>query len=180
MLNWWKRVRNIRFVVNLQPDSVGLPLAYVSEVPESNSLVGVRAWYTALYSLIGVIGMGLLLAALLYRGLADPPRPNWIDMRIFPTGTVMRPFTLETGAAGIELTCGSASPLTFQVRRDGYFSASDGEPAWQGFLHTTRERNLLVLYSDEAGQLTFRINHEVAWQGTIVERACTYRSMSGR
>ncbi len=137
-----------------------------------------RVWNLLLIMLTAVLAIGLALVAVLARGAADPPRDSLIVLELTPEGTASAPFTVETTADEFTLMCGDSPSLLFQVRRDGYFSVSDGDPLWAGFHHIRRDQNTLYLHVNGDGALTFRINAEIAWTSTLDATQCAFSRMN--
>lgn len=136
-------------------------------------------WKALLYVLSGIVIGGVLLMTALLLGAADPPTDHLIDLERYTSGVAAPPFTIVTRANGFLLTCSDGTALTFQVRRDGYFSVSTAETLdWQAFPHIGRENNRLYFHLDVSGSAAFRINQEVAWSGRVSAESCRYERMS--
>jgi hypothetical protein len=139
--------------------------------------------------------VGVLIIILLSLGLADPPHAptlvwqtdsldrwpllqhaNEYDFLIAPFPLPQSPFTLEITASN-EGTSASAWGFwlhtadrvqIFQVSNNGYVSISADETShWSQFLHIRPTTNKLYLDVQDDYFATFRVNDEIAWQGTI-------------
>jgi hypothetical protein len=126
---------------------------------------------------------GLVLTLLLALGLADPPRAGSLQWQADSTAQINAPmalpaaYTLELSARndgpaesawGIRLT-GTDQQIAFLIDNQGYLSVSTDEaPHWAEFPHIRpNASNQLYLHVEPGGAATLRINHEIAWEGTI-------------
>ena len=124
---------------------------------------------------------GLILTALLALGLADPPRIGFLQWQADSPPQEPMPlpaaYTLELTARndgradsawGIRLTDREKS-LTILIDNQGYLSvSSDDRLHWSEFPHIRPSAsNQLYLNVELDGVATLRINHEIAWEGTV-------------
>lgn len=130
---------------------------------------------------LGVVVMGgLILTVLLALGMADPPRTGSLQWQADspPQAPLPLPaaFSLELAAPndglpqsawGIRLD--NKQPLTILIDNSGYFSvSSDDVLHWSEFPHIrSNASNQLYLHVEPGGAATLRINHEIAWEGTV-------------
>lgn len=136
---------------------------------------------------------GFMLMLLLIFGLGDPPRAGGLisEFTVLPTESVStledsidifrivntkESVTLEASAINKStkgsswgfLIVSSTSSVTLLVDHTGYVSAvAELSPLWRPFVHVEQQRNRLYLFLDGAGQATYRINDEIAWEGQI-------------
>lgn len=126
---------------------------------------------------------GLILMTMLALGMADPPRTGSLQWRAqapdqIPASLALPlAFTLEAGATntgpadsawGLQLA-NAQEVLVILIDNQGYFSVSaDNRPHWAEFPHIRPfAGNQLDLHVESNGAATLRINHEIAWQGTV-------------
>lgn len=165
----------------------------------STETVSQHKWHLALSIFLITIIAGIAVVILLALGAANPPRAGelvwqadtahgWpllpysgqFDLHIARISLPQSPFTLEIIASN-EGTPASAWGLwlrtsdgiqSFLVSNEGYMSISNDENAhWAQFIHVRAATNKLYLHVQDDQAATFRINDEIAWQGTIMPLA---------
>lgn len=161
---------------------------YASATPESTALMSRARWRLVLAALALTIIGGIALASILLAGAANPPYAPRLALDVTPHAAMplvspdtyfvgdlspnQLPITIEASARsaresawGIWISAsGTLYPL--RLRADGYFSRHFSS-GWQNFLHIQPTTNTLYLYVDPQGNSVFRINHEIAWTGTL-------------
>jgi hypothetical protein len=139
-------------------------------------------------ALILTLLAGTALIALLASGYADPPRAARLAIDLSSTDglatnngrTLIGSLRAVSFPITIEVTASSNSASAawglwvyaedgrhfYQIRGDGYWSMAENG-GWQPFIHIAPEENTLYLHIESSGSATFRINDEIAWQGSL-------------
>jgi len=151
-------------------------------------------WRIATISLAAILVGGVILAALLALGLADPPRAgalqwqaaspeDWLQEKMTADLYLLRApqalprtFTLELSARndgppgsawGIRLSSEERT-TTILIDNQGYISIDQIDPKWEEFLHARpRASNSLSFHMTQNGTATVRINDEIARNGIV-------------